>query len=267
MYFLLSFNQGNHYLLNDGLVVQISNLMIISGLISIPLNFFQIDSVLYRCWRRFRYGVIDHDELFQFQYNQIVQLPQFDFADRYSYYLVQLFTLMAFSFINPICIPAIIIIFVFHYWIDKYNLFKCSSSTFPMNFTISRAILKILELSLLLFAAANYYFELTLSGQFAILNLIVLLIAAAYAFLAVISPAYIEDKIFGSEHELGPNSYSQCISLGKFKQMYWTCHPATMFIEEPDINKPTTNVNWRVGHSLATIEDLTASLQKAQIES
>lgn len=33
-----------------------------------------------------------------------------------------------------------------------------------MNFTISRAILKILELSLLLFAAANYYFELTLSG-------------------------------------------------------------------------------------------------------
>lgn len=69
MYFLLSFNQGNHYLLNDGLVVQISNLMIISGLISIPLNFFQIDSVLYRCWRRFRYGVIDHDELFQFQYN------------------------------------------------------------------------------------------------------------------------------------------------------------------------------------------------------
>jgi hypothetical protein len=32
------------------------------------------------------------------------------------------------------------------------------------------------------------------------INFIGLLVAAAYAVLAVFSPAYIEEKIFGSEH-------------------------------------------------------------------
>jgi hypothetical protein len=164
MYFLLSFRQGQHFLLDDGLVVQISNLMIISGFISVPLNFFQIDSKIQWLWKKFRYGFLDHDILFQIQYNEINQLPEFDFADRYCFYLVQLFTLVFYSYINPICVPAIIIIVFLHYWIDKYNLLKCSSNTFPMNFIISRAILKIFELSILVFAGGNYYFAAKMQG-------------------------------------------------------------------------------------------------------
>lgn len=94
------------------------------------------------------------------------------------------------------------IIAVLHYWIDKYNLLKCSSSTFPMNFVISRAILKILELSIVIFALGNYYFAIKLQGEFHLINFVGLMVAAGYSILAVFSPAYIEDKIFGSEHEI-----------------------------------------------------------------
>lgn len=191
MFFLLSLRQGQHFLQDDGLVVQISNLMIISGLISIPLNFFQIDSKIQGYWRKFRYGFLDHDSLFQVQYNEIYQLPEFDFADRYCFYLVQLFTLLFYSYINPICVPAIIIIASVHYWIDKYNLLKCSSNTFPMNFVISRAILKIFELSIVVFAVGNYYFGLRLNEGFRLTNFIALMIAAGYAVLAIFSPAYV----------------------------------------------------------------------------
>jgi hypothetical protein len=44
IYFVLSFRQGSAYLRDDGLVVNISNLVIISGLLSIPSNFLGIDS-------------------------------------------------------------------------------------------------------------------------------------------------------------------------------------------------------------------------------
>jgi hypothetical protein len=56
------------------------------------------------------------------------------------------------------------IIAVLHYWIDKYNLLRCSSNTFQMNFVISRAVLKIFELSIVAFAGGNYYFSLKLTG-------------------------------------------------------------------------------------------------------
>lgn len=75
MYFFLSIKQGDYYLINDGLVVQISNLMIISGFISVPLNFFQIDGKIQSLWKKFKYGFLYHDLLFQIQYNQINQLP------------------------------------------------------------------------------------------------------------------------------------------------------------------------------------------------
>jgi hypothetical protein len=189
MYFFLNLVQGGHYLLDNGLIVQISNLMIISGFISIPLNFFQIDSKIKWYWRKFRYGFLDHDSLFQIQYNEIHQLPEFDFADRYCYYLVQVYTLMFYSYINPICVPAIIIIATIHYWIDKYNLLKCSSNTFPMNFVISRAILKMFELSVLVFAVGNYYFAMKMNEGFRMINFVSLMIAATYSFLAVFSPA------------------------------------------------------------------------------
>ncbi len=75
MYFLLSFRQGQHFLKDDGLVVQISNLLIISGFLSVPLNFFQIDGKIQTLWRKFRYGFLKHDYLFQIQYNELYQLP------------------------------------------------------------------------------------------------------------------------------------------------------------------------------------------------
>jgi hypothetical protein len=51
IYFLLSFrNPPQNYLMEGGLVSQVSNLVIISGLISIPMSFFQIDQKIQSKW-------------------------------------------------------------------------------------------------------------------------------------------------------------------------------------------------------------------------
>lgn len=62
------------------------------------------------------------------------------------------------------------------------------------------------------------------------------MIAAGYSILAVFSSRYIEDLIFGVEHELETDSYTNCVYKGKFRQQYWNLNPATMFTIEPDVN-------------------------------
>lgn len=158
MYFILNVLQGEQFLKGDGIVVQISRLMIISGIISIPVTFFQIDVRVKSYCRKYFQGYLNHDNLFQVHYNEINQLLEFDFADRYCFYLVQLYSLLFYSYVTPICVPALIIIVSAHYWIDKCNLLKFSSNTFPMNFAISRVILNIFEVSMVCFTIGNSYF-------------------------------------------------------------------------------------------------------------
>jgi hypothetical protein len=60
-----------------------------------------------------------------------------------------------------------------------------------MNFVISRITLKIFELSVVIFAGANYYFSLKLTGEFSLINFIALMVAAGYCVIAVLAPAYV----------------------------------------------------------------------------
>ena len=75
-----------------------------------------------------------------------------------------LYIILFFSYIAPLCIPFAVAAMALHYWIDKYNLLKCSSSTVALSFPVARTVLKMFELGVVVFAGGNLYFNYLLRG-------------------------------------------------------------------------------------------------------
>ena len=72
---------------------------------------------------------------------------------------MQIYTASFYSYVAPVCVPALIIIFSIQYWIDKYNLTKRASFNHNFEFYISRVALKMFELSIIIFAGGNLLFS------------------------------------------------------------------------------------------------------------
>jgi hypothetical protein len=83
-------------------------------------------------------------------------------ASKYTYYLLQVYMCMFYNYLVPIGVPVTAIIFVFQYWIDKYQLFYLSSQYYQLNYFLSRMILKFFEGSLLIFTIGNLIFSIVI---------------------------------------------------------------------------------------------------------
>jgi hypothetical protein len=152
-------------------------------------------------------------------------------ATRYAYYLLQLYTACFYSYLVPITMPVILVIFFIQYWIDKFNLFKRSSLKFVFNFSLSRYVSRIYETSLFIFAAGNFIFSLYLhSLKVTVINIVGLSIALLFVLLIWIAPSKIEKKIFGSYESYETCLYDECLGEGKFETTYWTQNPATFLV-------------------------------------
>ena len=56
-----------------------------------------------------------------------MELPQFDFAQRYAFYIGYLYLASFHSLLVPLASPLLIVVFTIQYWVDKYLLFRrCS---------------------------------------------------------------------------------------------------------------------------------------------
>ncbi len=79
---------------------------------------------------------------------------------KYSDYLVTLYTAFFYSYLIPLTLIILIIIFFFQYWIDKYILFRRSSLKFHYDFNLSLKIYKFFESSLIALGFGNIIFSL-----------------------------------------------------------------------------------------------------------
>jgi hypothetical protein len=94
------------------------------------------------------------------QLNQNLQDPEFSFAQRYAYYIVQVYVVSFYACIAPSTTIILALIFVAQYWVDKFNLFKQRfSCPTEFNFQLSRLTIKIFEVSVLVFAVGNLIFS------------------------------------------------------------------------------------------------------------
>lgn len=129
IYFVVSLVSPRPYLDSNGLVTKVTSLIVVSGFISIAMNLLNTDALIKKAMNWWNFRNKPDLNLFQIQLNEKYIDPEFNFADRYSYYIMMWYIGAFYSYIAPIGIAALIVIFFLQYWVDKFNLFKRSSLT------------------------------------------------------------------------------------------------------------------------------------------
>lgn len=116
------------------------------------------------------------------------------------------------------------------YWLDKINLFKRSSLYFNGNISVSNHALKMLQFSLLVYAAFVFYFSSNESGSLNIPALCGVGFALLYVIFILLAPLKLERLVFGREAASDKYIYDDCVSDGKFYETYWHRNPATTLV-------------------------------------
>jgi hypothetical protein len=133
---------------------------------------------------------------------------EFNMAERYSYYLLQVYTASFYSYLAPIGVIALVVIFFCQYWIDKYNLFTRSSLFVKFNYSLSRNVLVLFEGSILVFACGNVIFSMMHHhSKLPIINIVGLAIAGFYVLLTIFVPNHIKQKIYNNYETLEVYNY------------------------------------------------------------
>jgi hypothetical protein len=136
-----------------------------------------------------------------------------------------------FAYPAPLGLFITFVTLILMYWIDKINLFTRSSLYYPGNLAISNHALKILQFSLLLYAASLFYFSSISQGVLNIPALCGVGVAFIFVMFILAVPRRLEQWVFGREAASDKYIYDDCVSDGKFGETYWSRNPATMLVE------------------------------------
>lgn len=143
IYYILSMITNIQPLNQNGIVIKIMSLVAVSGVVNMLMNALQIGSLVTCLVNKWKYRNKEQVDLFQIQLNKKIQDPDFDFAQRYGYYIMQVYVVSFYASIAPSITIILALIFVAQYWIDKLNLFYRSSCPIDFNFQLSRLTFKI----------------------------------------------------------------------------------------------------------------------------
>ena len=146
----------------NGLVASITSLIAVSGVIQIVLNIIQPGVLIGNLINWYKYRGKQTVNKFQIEFNNEMQDPEFDFSNRYAYYIVNVFIVSFYSYMTPYIGIILVIIFVVQYWVDKYNLFQRFSCPVDFNYRLSRLTLKAFECSVFVFGLGNLLFSITI---------------------------------------------------------------------------------------------------------
>lgn len=83
------------------------------------------------------------------------------------------------------------------YWLEKINLFKRSSLYYNGNIIVSNHALKILQVSLLLYASMIFYFSSIEENKLNVVALCGVGLAFIYVFFTLLAPKRLERLVFG----------------------------------------------------------------------
>lgn len=112
----------------------------------------------FSLWYKYRNGPLEQPK-FQNRLNAEFEWPEFDLADIYTGYICQMYIALFFAYFCPICTFITAVGFSIEYMLDKRILTRNSSVKNDYNFFMSREALKLLEKSIIIFAAGNLLFE------------------------------------------------------------------------------------------------------------
>lgn len=116
------------------------------------------------------------------------------------------------------------------YWIDKINLFKRSSLYENGNLAVSNHAVKVIQFSLLFYAASWLFFSDLNQGKVSIKTFIGIGFAFLYVLFTLAAPQKLKRWMVGREAASDKYIYDECLSDGKFNDTYWSTNPATCLV-------------------------------------
>lgn len=132
---------------------------------------------------------------------------------------------------GPWALPLTLLTLGIMYWLDKLNLFRRSSLYYSGSISISNHALKLLQISLLIYAASLCYFVSNKSDSLDILVAVGLALTLIYTFFVLLAPVGLERAVFGREAASNKFVYDDCMGEGHFSETYWNSNPATFLVE------------------------------------
>ena len=142
LYFILNAIKPANPLSAVGLVNKVMYLLVISGLFNIFWYVVLPYQLILNAITAYKYRPDSTINLFQFQLNQQLQYPEFDFAPAYAFYIVYTYVACFYGIITPLASPLLIVLFVLQYWVDKYNLFRRYSYPNDLGPSINKLIFR-----------------------------------------------------------------------------------------------------------------------------
>ena len=195
IYYFISLinNRTNDDLLSaSGLVYQVSSLITVSGIIQIFNNVLNVGDIIRRLtiWWYYRNSGETVNE-YQLHLNKAYEYVEFDIAARYSYYILQLWTVSFYAYVVPIGIPSMAIIFFFQYWADKYNLWRRSSMYYEIHYSLSSSIIRLASMSIFIYAAGSALFSFKIHHSVPPILIVGLVLALIFTLVSL----FISDRL------------------------------------------------------------------------
>lgn len=178
----------------NGLVKTIFDLVYINALLNIATEFVQPGMIISN-WKNKKYLAKPTVNVFQIKLNKMLEMPTFDFAQAYSYYLQMIYICSFYGYLLPAITPILLVAFSIQYWVDKFNLLKRCSSPIDMGYFLTKLTWISFEMSLVLYVLGHLvwskYFYQTLKTTSIIYNYTNLGLAVGYVAFVSFFPELI----------------------------------------------------------------------------
>jgi hypothetical protein len=125
IYYVLNMMRPFNLLGKFGLATRILNLIFFTALLEILL-----EAIPFHRLKKILLDVLfcrKEVQLFQIELNQLYEHPQFNFTEKYAFYIVFTYVVSFYGLLVPTATLMLIVAFIVLYWVDKYNLFRRSS--------------------------------------------------------------------------------------------------------------------------------------------
>jgi hypothetical protein len=199
-----------------GLTYQITSLVIVSGIVALIIDIFQPIQRLKVCIRDYKVDKSKPVQKFQIQLNRRFALPEFDFNEKYSFYVIFFFLVSFYGFLVPEVTIMCIIFYFLLYWIDKYNLLRRYSAPGDISHTLTELMLRILEASVVFFALGNLLWDLAVhydsTAGYRVFNIISLIIAGSYVLVSNLANRFFTKTILRNTYKLDVRAYTYLFS-------------------------------------------------------
>jgi hypothetical protein len=184
-------------LLQYGLAPAIFDLILWTGLINLGIEILLPVKTLKKWWTERQYYP-DRSKpvpLFQGQLNKMVQKPEFELENRFSYFIYTTYIAGFYGFVLPTATPSLIILFSLQYWVDKYNIFRRFSAPNFFGFKQFFLIYKFFEISILLFVIGYVFWQPAIHFDAPRSSIVINLINLTLAFLFVLAAIFVPDRM------------------------------------------------------------------------